>query len=317
MPVTAGEALRHGVPTRRGVLAALALPAVAALGGCAAPLPEVAPASAAGARALLAESARAHGLAALDGLGDVNVSYAGEWRPIVGRLQPVLVDAGFRGRSEERLLLRERLVAQAHAGPEGRKQVLRRAAPGGPGGQGEVRVWFNGMEAQDRDRRAAAALVADGYSLFLLGPMLLARRSAGGALAAGLAGTAAIEAGGQDHACDVVRLRLAPGLGLSEADEVVLYIDRAERLMRRVRFTLDGLDGTRGAVAEVDLWGHLARHGVRWPTRFHERLLRPVPLGVHDWRLTGLDAGRGLAAAEVSGPVLAGRAAAPAAALDL
>lgn len=28
--------------------------------------------------------------------------------------------------------------------------------------QGDVRVWFNGEESQDTDRRAAAALVADG-----------------------------------------------------------------------------------------------------------------------------------------------------------
>ena len=273
----------------------------------------MAPASDAAARDLLARSAAAHGLAALDGLGDISVSYAGEWRPIVGRLQPDLVDAGFRGRSEERLLLRDHLTAQAHSGPDGRKQVLRRRAP--TGGQGEVRVWFNGTEAhapQDRARRDAAALVADGYALFLLGPMLMARQAAD---AAGLQPPETIEAGGQDHPCDVVRLRLVPGLGLSAGDELALYIDREAHLMRRVRFTLNGLEATRGAVAEVDLWGHLTRHGVQWPTRFHERLLRPVPLGVHDWRLTGLDVARGMVAAEAAGPSFTGKAAPPAAAL--
>lgn len=56
-------------------------------------------------------------------------------------------------------------------------------------------------------------------------------------------------------------------------------------------------------------------HGVRWPTRFHERLLRPLPLAVHDWRLTGLDANRGLDASDVSGVVFGGKAAVPAATL--
>jgi hypothetical protein len=51
---------------------------------------------------------------------------------------------------------------------------------------------------------------------------------------------------------------------------------------------------------------------VRWPTRFHEHLVRPFPLSVHDWRLTGLDVNRGLRADEVSGPEAGGRAAAPA-----
>ena len=60
---------------------------------------------------------------------------------------------------------------------------------------------------------------------------------------------------------------------------------------------------------------HVARNGVRWPTRFHERLLRPLPIGVHDWRMTGLDLNRSLAAADIDGPAFTTRAAAPAAAL--
>ena len=139
---------------RRLVLASLALPA---LQGCAAPLPELSnPGTAPGARALLERSAAAHGFTAFSRLNDLNVSYAGEWPALIGRLQPTLVDSGFRGGSEERLLLRggPMVVAQAHTGPIGRKQVVRRAARGG---QGDVRVWFNGEEARDDERRAAAA----------------------------------------------------------------------------------------------------------------------------------------------------------------
>lgn len=308
-----GAERRAGPPRlgRRWVLASLAAPA---LQGCASPLPELSrPGTAADAQELLLRSAAAHGLAAFSAIDDLSVSYAGEWPALIGRLQPALVDAGFRGGSEERLLLRERVVAQAHTGPNGRKQVVRRA---GEGAQGDVRVWFNGEEARDAERRAAAALVADGYSLFLLAPMLLARHwLAERSPALELAGVERLTVDGRRHECDVLRVRIAPGLGFSETDRLALFIDREERLMRRVRFTLNGLDSTRGAVAEVDASRHAALGGVRWPTRFHERLLRPFPLPVHDWRLTGLDVKRGLDASEVGGAAFSGKAVRPAAAL--
>lgn len=195
----------------------------------------------------------------------------------------------------------------------GRKGVFRRQAPTGPG---EVRTWFNGQEALDEERRAAAALVVDGYSLFLLGPMEIARlRTAGRPTGLALAGRERVVLDGSAHECDVLRVRLSPGLGFSEEEDLALFIDRDEGLMRRVRFSLNGLESTRGAVAEVDLFDHISAAGLRLPTRFHERLLRPLPLPVHDWRLTGLDTGRGMVAEEVQGPAFLGRAMQPAAML--
>jgi hypothetical protein len=288
--------------------ALLTLPALAA---CAAPLPDVA-ATTPEARALLDASAAAHGLPGFLRLNDIAVSYAGEWPPVIDRLQPVLVDRGFRVTSEEQLLPRQGLVAQAHRGPEGAKHVLRRSAPLP---RGEVRVWFNGEESADPERRAAAALVVDGYSLFLLGPLFLAGWGVARDVALELAGTDRLALDGRSHDCDLLRARISPGLGVAGADRLLLWIDRDERLMRRVRFSLEGLDSTRGAVAEVDCHDHVARGGVRFPTRFRERLLRPLPLRVHDWRLTGLDLDRGLAAADLEGAELLERAAAPAAAL--
>ncbi len=298
-----------GMPTRRTTLFA-----PLALAACASPLPEARiAASTPEAHALLEESAAAHGLEAFRRIRDVSVSYAGDWAPIIGRLQPALVDRGFRGTSEERLLPREGIVAQAHAGPAGRKQVVRRS---GGGTTGEVRVRFNGEPAEDAERRAAAALVADGYALFLLGPMLLAGGWGTPRMAIlERAEDEAVTVGGQHWLCAVLRGRMIPGLGFSGAERIALFLDREARLMRRVRFGLEGMEGTRGAIAEVDAWGHVERQGVRWPTQFHERLLRPLPLAVHDWRMTGLDLDRGLAAAEVEGPAFLGRAAAPAAAI--
>ncbi len=286
-------------------MAALALPVLPVLNGCAAPLPvSLNAATTPAAQALLKESADAHGLQAFKAIQDLNVSYAGEWRALIGRLQPALVDAAFRGTSEERLLLREGVVAQAHSGPGGRKQVLRRAGSTSPG---EVHVWFNGEEARDAERRAAAALVADAYALFLLGPMLLVDRP----LVMELAETEWVN--GLD--CDVLRMQLVPGLGHARVDQIALFIDRRQRLLRRVRFTLDGLESTKGAIAEVEMFEHQTLHGVRWPTRFYERLIRPVRMPVHDWHLTGLDINRGLRASDVEGVEFRGAASTRAAGL--
>lgn len=293
---------------RRSLLrSALALPLAPAIAGCASPLPKTLIAkSQPAALQRLRESAEAHGQSALAALRDINVSYSGSWRALVGRLQPALVDADFRGDSQERYLVREQLLAQAHSGPGGRKQVLR--GPRGDHDQGEVQVWVNGAETLDGERRAAAALVADGYLLFLLGPAWLARRS----LIAEFGGVETIEG----RECDVIEVQLRPGLGFTALDQLGVCVDRADALMRRVRFSMNGLGSTRGTVAEVDCFDHLKRHGIAWPTRFSERLRMPIPgLPVHDWLLTGLDVNRGYDVLALANPQLQGAAAAPAAPL--
>lgn len=260
------------------------------------------------ARSRLQESADAHGLAAWRGLADINVSFSGEWRSLVKQLQPVLVDAGFRASSQERLLPGAGLLAQDHRGQAGHKQVLRRQGMLGGLTSGDVTVWLNGIGSADRDVRDAAALVADGYSLFLAGPIALA----------GFAG--AVNWGPPEtldgRRCDQLLLDRVPGLGFSASDRLALFIDRDLGLLRRLRFSLDGLRSTVGAVAEVDFFEHLSQHGVWWPRRFAERLRLPIPdLPVHDWRLTGLDVNRGYGADAVSGAQFTGAAAAPARAL--
>lgn len=302
--------------TRRLLLrGSLGLAAAPWLQGCAAPMPALgASTTTADAAAMLAESAAAHGAAAFSGIDDISVAYAGKWHTLVTRLQPALVDSGFRGSSEERLLLRDDVSAQFYTGPKGHKAALRHM--GAAGSEGAIRVWFNGDEAQDAEQLDAAALVADGYALFLLGPLLIANQwSRDRRVVMERMGSEKLSHAGSTEVCDVLRLRIAPGLGKSAVDELQLFIERDTRLMRRVVFTLNGLESTRGAIARVDTFDHALKFGVRWPTRFHEHLVRPFPLGVHDWRLTGLDANRGLSAAEVSGPDASGAAAAPAAPL--
>ncbi len=291
---------------RRTVLGvAVASPLLGMLHGCAAPLPVSLTASPTPAgQALLNESAAAHGMAAFKALNDISVAYEGAWRLLIDKLQPVLTDPGFRIKSEERLLPREGVIAQAHSGPAGRKFVVRRPSSHA---FSEVRVWYNGEEARDTERRAAAALVADAYRITLLGPMLLAERN----LVLELGDIETVNT----HSCDVLRIQLAPGLGHTHFDQLALFIDRKQRLVRRIRFSLEGLESTKGTAHQVDLFDHQALHGMHLPTRFAEMRVHPTLLPVRDWRLTGLDVNRGFSAADLAGPELAGTARQPAAAL--
>ena len=259
--------------------------------------------------ALLPNSAAAHGACTLNAVSDIAVRYEGHWSFGMNAIQPDLVDSDYRGSSEERLLLRGQLSVQAYTGPKGRKQVVRRTASQV---EGSVAVSKDGVPDTNPDRRAAAALVSDNCALFLLGPMLLLRHwAADRTLLMEVVAPEWIALDGVEHDCDCVRVSVVPAwvVGRRPAQ---LFIDRENRLMPRVRFTLEGLASTQGAVAQVDTFDHLTLGGVRWPTRFHEQLQRPADKSVHDCRLTGLDLNRGIGVAELDGPTLRGAAAMPA-----
>jgi len=250
------------------------------------------------ARAVLQKSAEAHGLAAFRQIDDISVGYAGEWHGLVSKLQPTLIDADFRQGSQERILVKGGpLISQHHRGAKGGKQVIRRSA--------DVQVFYNDVPADDRDVLAAAALVADGYRMFLTGPFYF------------LEGNLSLEVGDSEavdgRPCTTLVAVRRPGHGLSAEDRYLLFIDAENYLLRRIRFTMDGLQSPRGAIAEVDFFDHKQIAGVTWPTRFYERLRKPIPgLPVHDWRLIGLDVNRGLNEADISGPGFSAKAAEPA-----
>jgi hypothetical protein len=264
--------------------------------GCAsfpAPSPD---ASSAAARAVLEAAADGHGWSAYRALADISIAYEGEWLSIAPRVQPVLIDSQFRGKSEERLLVAAQAIGQTHRGPGGVKQVAR-----DPQG---TRVWYNGVETADAETLRAAALVADGYRLFLFGPMFLRERDA------------TVELLPYDvidgRPFDRVYARLRPGFGAAQEDRVILWIDRDTRLVRKLWMSLEGLASTQGAVVEVDLLDYREFGGVQWPTRFFERVLRPLPIDVHQWRVTGLDVNRGFAAQDILGGAFMGAATRPA-----
>jgi hypothetical protein len=293
------------VARRRLLIASSSALALPGLVGCGSPLPLTGrPAATGDGMRRLEDSAQAHGLAAYRTLTDINVAYDGQWRPLVDRIQPEVVDAGYRGPSEERLMPRLGIVAQAYRGPRGHKYVWWRRGDGTPQRPGDVAVWFDGQRIADRGRLSAAALVAEGYGLFLLGPLWLAGRG----LAAELDGVERVDG----RACDVVNVWMRPGLGQVELDRATVFIDRDDDVMRRVRFTLEGYEGTQGAVAQVDTFEHRRLDGVLWPMRSHEDIVHPLRLPAHDWHVTGIDVNRGYPPEAVAGPVFAGAAAAPA-----
>ncbi len=292
-------------PTRRLLFGA---PLLALLPACGTPLPltsTAAPSRAAQQR--LMDSAHAHGWDAFRTLTDINVAYDGQWRPLIGRIQPEVVDAGYRVSSQERLMPRLGVNAQLYRGPQGRKQVFWQRGESTAASPGEVAVWYDGQPTPRAELRSAAALVAECYALFLLGPLMLAGRG----LPAEMAGTARVHG----RLCDVVQLTLRPGLGQVEADRVAVFIDRDDAVTRRVRFSLEGFAGTRGAVAETDSLEHRRLFGVLWPTRSYEEVLHPLRLPAHDWHVTGLDVNRGYGVDALRLPGFGGAAAAPAARL--
>jgi hypothetical protein len=235
------------------------------------------------AQALVTASQKAHGSAAFDRILDLSVRYEGKWASIGPRFQPVLVDSKFRGASEERITLSPRIIAQTHTGPGGVKKVLR--------SHGQIAISYNGMATDDDETEQAAALVADAYALFLLGPFYF--QQSGTVFA--MNGESFVD----QALCDEVLAILRPGLGMAEEDRVILHIDRNTKLLRRVRLTLNGLDSTRGAEVDVTFRDFKKIDGVLWPTDFDERIRSPFKLHAHHWNLRGLESNRNLSARDL------------------
>lgn len=203
----------------------------------------------------------------------VKVSYDGEWSSLTTRLQPVLTDVDFRKRSLEVYQPRSGKVIQNHTGPLGTKQVIRQRP--------KTEVLRNGIASKDSEVIAAAALVADAYTVFLFGPSWLVSHGRDLTL---------IESGLIDsERCDLVTGKLSPGFGSPADDHFIAWIGRDSGLMRRFQFSLNGLDSTRGADVDVTFSEHWkAADGSVWPGHFVEYIQRPIRIKAHDWRMTGL-----------------------------
>jgi hypothetical protein len=258
------------------------------------------------ARALLDQSQTAHGKFAFLAIRDLSVAYDGTWFDIVTKVQPILTDKTFRKASEERMLFGDNVIAQIHTGDAGKKMVLRDASL--PLGE-RASVWLNQQPENNRDKIAAAHLVVEAYQLFLYPAFYVER-----ATHLERVGTGSV--GGRE--CDLLLAVMRPGIGNSAEDRVVLYIDKQDRLVRRARLTLEGLDSTKGAIVDVDHDRFVVIAGVTWPTHFYESLVAPFPgLPAHDFSLRGLDVNRGMTKADFANAQFSERAAKPAAPIAL
>lgn len=224
---------------------------------------------------------------------DLNFSTDGEWGTLIQRIQPIVSDADWRVRSQERFLPATGLYAARWEGPAGTKVVVRTPD--------QVSVYYNGVRETDERRLQASAMTADAFQLFHLGPSFFALRGAT------FARLPDMREGGVNYHRLITVLR--PGFGFSEEDRVVLWIDAATRRLFRVHLTVDGFETTRGA--HVDTTFHEYRRVGRMlvPVRLHERVRGPLRLDVHRWRMTGVDFDRGWSRADVEGPEFAGTAA--------
>lgn len=208
---------------------------------------------------------------------DVVVRYEGEWASIGPRIQPVLSDTSYRRSSEEVILPSKRIVGQLHEGPAGTKQVYR--APG------TIEVSYDGTPATDEGVLDAAALVTDAYQMFLTGPFFFDSFAS----SVRSAGTESVDG----ELCDRIAAVVRPGFGRAEEDFALLSVGRESGILRRVRFTLSGLDSTRGAEVDVTFRKHETIDGILWATAYVERIRAPFKLAAHEWRLVSLDTNTG------------------------
>ena len=201
------------------------------------------------------------------------MEYTGEWSAIAKRLQPVLTDPDFRVSSVETYQPATGKVRQVHTGPLGTKTVDRRRP--------EIRVSFNGTASSEPEVLDSAALVADAYTAFLFGPSWLSRKGTD----FNLIGERTLDG----ERCHLIAGRLSPGFGNSREDHFIAWIGRGSSLMRRLQFTLNGLDSTRGADVDVTFSEfRKAADGSVWPQNFVEYIQRPLQAKAHQWRMKSL-----------------------------
>ncbi len=234
--------------------------------------------------ALLDQSQKAHGKAAFDSLQDISVSYTGTWFDLITKIQPAITDTAYRQTSQERMLMKQGLIAQIHSGPGGDKTVVETNR--------QVAIWYNGQPYTKADQMAASHLVLHAYQLFLYPAFYVQRASV-----LELAGSSVVN----NRDCDNLLAVLRPGIGNAVEDRVLLCIDRQDKLVRRVWLTLEGSEPSKGAVVSVVHDKFVEVGGVKWPTHFYETVVRPFAgLPAHDFSLSGIDLNRGLSIADFS-----------------
>lgn len=274
------------------------------LGGCAQVSPQhevaIAPPDNMRAEEIFTATFTQHGGDSLADLNDVNVGVDGEWHFLITKIQPLVTDDEYRQQSQERILVSPRAYAAHYQGDAGTKWVYRTAT--------QTNVAYNGEVTTDQQKRAASALTADAFYLFVLGPLALPTR---------VDNWKRLEDGEWQNKMHYrINGELTPGIGNSERDHITLWIDKATNLTVRLHITLEGFESTRGAHVDTTYLAYETVGAFTLPTHFFERVLGPIKLDAHEWWYTGLDINRGIDSADISINGWSDKASAPAAALD-
>ncbi|MBK8036236.1 MAG: hypothetical protein IPK22_03755 [Verrucomicrobiaceae bacterium] len=209
-------------------------------------------------------------------LDRVEVAFTGEWTKIVQKMQPELVNAEYRKSSREVYFPRLSRVEQTHTGPSGIKTVLRTPRTI------EVDLPINRQPTQTE--KDAAALVADAYTMFVFGADYLLARGHDWRIWPVMQRQEI-----EGDPCSLVFGTLTPGVGRSAEDKIIAWISQRDHRLRRVQFTLNGLDSTAGADVDVTFSDFQpGPNGTEWPRHFLETVRRPLTLKAHEWRMTEL-----------------------------
>lgn len=138
------------------------------------------------------------------------------------------------------------------------------------------------------------ALTADSFYRFLLGPLALENQRDRFVRLDNVV----------EGAKEYYRLyvELEPGIGFSERDELILWIDSTTMLAYRMHITLEGYKTTAGAQVDVTFLDYENVQGFQLPVEFYERVSGPIAIHAHRWEAIGLDINRGLDFSSVHGP---------------
>ena len=110
----------------------------------------------------------AQGTDQLQKVREIRAHVEGSWSRLAIAFDPVLTDSKFRQSSDERYQIRRATTEQAYRGPGGVKHVIR--------DDQAIHVSYNDRETLDSNVKDAAALVADCYRMFILGPLFFDER---------------------------------------------------------------------------------------------------------------------------------------------
>jgi len=210
----------------------------------------------------------AHGGAHLEDLKNLSVDVDGDWKYLITRIQPLVTDSGYRVRSREVIFPPYQAYHASFDGPSGNKWVLRTPS--------STEVYYNGIRSSDENDLLSTALTADSFYIFTLGPMGLPQ----------LAGKFfrledATEGGREFYR---IYAQMTPGIGESERDEIVLWVDPETWLTSRVHITLEGYVTTKGAHVDVTFNDYAKLGDFVFPSAFFERVLGPIKIDAHEWR---------------------------------